>query len=133
MITGRLVADRVSAASGIIACDRMSGYVAAAGFVLVVVLPGPVLGIIGFSVIGVGIAAVVPMALRSAGRKYPHNPGRGVAAVASGGSLALLAAPSLVGGLTDLGGPRLPFACMGALVVLIAALAPSLARDMMRS
>jgi MFS family permease len=126
MIPARLAADRVAARHGVVEFIRATCCVSALGFVVVIAIPVPIVGVIGFAVIGLGIAGVVPLALSSAGHKDPLSPDRAVTAVASCGYLALLASPGLVGLLSIFGDLHLPLICVGALAVVVAMLASSL-------
>ncbi|WP_246633089.1 MFS transporter [Pseudonocardia nigra] len=126
MIAVRLVADSVTARIGPVTALRIAALTTCAGFVLVTAVPAPPLGVLGFAVIGLGVAAIVPLAWSSAGRQEPTAPGRAIAAVATCGYLGFLVCPVLVGALAGVLGLRWAVALVGALVVVVYLLAPAL-------
>ncbi|NBH02038.1 MFS transporter, partial [Amycolatopsis sp. SID8362] len=122
----RLVADRVVARTGPVAFVRVAAAVAVLGFAVVLAVPWPVVGVLGFAVVGLGVAGIVPIAWSAASRKQADAPGRAVAAVAACGYLGFLVEPVLVGALATRVG--LHWALSSAVVVTfgIVFLAPSL-------
>lgn len=126
MIAVRLLADRAAARLGPVTLMRAAALVAVLGFVLVTAVPVPVAGILGFAVVGLGVAAIVPLAWSSAAQQQPGNPARAIAAVATCGYLGVLVAPSLVGPLTEAVGYRFTLAAVGLLVLAVHALAPAM-------
>jgi MFS family permease len=54
---------------------RMAAIVGAAGLAMAVVATGPVLAIVGFGVLGIGIAVVAPLTFAAAGRLADSQPG----------------------------------------------------------
>ncbi|MBE1497977.1 MFS family permease [Amycolatopsis lexingtonensis] len=126
MIAVRLVADRVVARTGPVAFVRVAAAVAVLGFAVVLAVPWPVMGVLGFAVVGLGVAGIVPIAWSAASRKQADAPGRAVAAVAACGYLGFLVEPVLVGALATRVG--LHWALSSAVVVTfgIVFLAPSL-------
>jgi MFS family permease len=83
----------------------------------------PAGAIAGFAAVGLGLAALFPLALRAAAERG-ESPGPAVAAVSALGYCGFLAGPPAVGGLAEAVGLR------GGLVVvaLLCALAAALAR-----
>jgi Na+/melibiose symporter-like transporter len=69
MIAVRLAADRLAARFGVPRLIRLAVLVGVAGFAAVIAVTAPVVDILGFAVIGLGISAVVPLAWSSAARK----------------------------------------------------------------
>ncbi|WP_410674654.1 MFS transporter [Amycolatopsis sp. cmx-4-68] len=126
MIAVRLVADRVVARTGAVRFVRVATTVAVLGFAVVLAAPWPVAGVLGFAVVGLGVAGIVPIAWSVASRKQADAPGRAVAAVAACGYLGFLVEPVLVGALATRVG--LHWALSSAVVVTfgIFFLAPSL-------
>jgi MFS family permease len=105
---------------------RVATAVAVLGFAVVLAAPWPVAGVLGFAVVGLGVAGIVPIAWSVASRKEAAAPGRAVAAVAACGYLGFLVEPVLVGALATRVG--LHWALSSAVVVTFAILflAPSL-------
>jgi MFS family permease len=69
------------------------------GFAVVLLAPGPVLAIVGFAVVGIGVAGIVPITWSVASRRQPGTPGQAVAAVAACGYVGFLVEPALIGAL----------------------------------
>jgi MFS family permease len=98
---------------------RLSGSIGTAGALLVVFTHSQVLAIAGFALIGLGVAAVVPLVFAAAGHADQH-PARAIAGVATIAYGAGLAAPGLVGGIASLTSLRTSFALVAVLVALVA-------------
>jgi MFS family permease len=92
----------------------------------VVLAPVPAVGIAGFAVVGLGAAAIVPVAWSVAAQKEPAAPGRAIAAVATCGYLGFLVGPVLVGALASAIGLAGAVAAAGASALVVFLLAPSL-------
>jgi predicted MFS family arabinose efflux permease len=119
---GRLSADPVAEEVGSVRVGRAGALIAAGGLGSALALATPVGAIAGFAVMGVGLAAVFPLALRAAGYD-PAISGPAVAAVSSLGYAGFLTGPPAIGilaGAVGLGGA---LACVCGLLVLAAALA----------
>jgi MFS family permease len=127
MIGVRLVADRLVTRIGAARLTRLAAVVAVAGYALVIAVPDPAAGVAGFAVIGLGVAAIVPLAWSAAGRRQPEAPGRAIAGVATLGYLGFLLGPVLIGGLARLAGLRLALAAAAAVTGAVWCLAPALA------
>jgi predicted MFS family arabinose efflux permease len=127
MIGVRLVADRLVTRIGAARLTRLAAAVAVAGYLLVIAVPDPAAGVAGFAVIGLGVAAIVPLAWSAAGRRQPEAPGRAIAGVATLGYLGFLLGPVLIGGLAGLAGLRLALTAAAAVTGAAWFLAPALA------
>jgi predicted MFS family arabinose efflux permease len=119
---GRLTADRVAERVGSAALGRAGALVAAAGLGGALLLGNAAGAIAGFAVMGAGLAAVFPLAVRAAGYD-PTISGPAVAAVSSLGYVGFLTGPPAIGGLAELLGLGGALGCVCALLVLAAALA----------
>jgi hypothetical protein len=117
---GRLTGDRLTQALGPRRLARAGAALATGGVAAAVAAPTPALAIAGFAAMGLGLAALFPLALRAASA---HAGAPAVAAVSAVGYAGFLAGPPLVGGLAELGGLRLGLALTAALCLLAAALA----------
>lgn len=126
MIVVRLGADRIVARIGAVRFMRLASAVAVGGFVVVLLAPVPVIGVLGFAVVGVGVAGIVPVAWSAAGRKQPDAPGRAVAAVAACGYLGFLVEPMVIGALAGWVGLRWALVSAAVTTGVAAALAPTL-------
>ena len=124
MTVARLSGDHLKAHFSLVTIVRTGGWVAAAGLMLVVTSNHVALTLIGFAVIGLGLANIIPIAFSAAGN-YPGIPsGVGIAAVASIGYAGFLASLPLIGLLAEATSLRIAFA---SIVVLLAIL-PSIAQ-----
>ncbi|GAB2586650.1 MFS transporter [Streptomyces capparidis] len=108
MAAARLVGDAVVRRHGPVRTVRVSGALAAAGGLLVVVATSPALAIAGFALLGVGIAVVVPLAFAAAGASGPA-PAQAIAGVATITYATGLIAPAAFGAVADLTSLRISF------------------------
>jgi MFS family permease len=114
----RLVGDRIVRRLGAARVIIGGGWAAAAGFLLVAFVPTLPAALVGFALVGGGLAVTVPLAFSAAGR-VSDTPGRGVAAVASVGYLAFLVGPPIIGTVSDTAGLPVTFAGVGILVLAL--------------
>jgi MFS family permease len=121
MIAVRLVADRIVTRVGAVSFVRVATLVAGLGFGLVLLAPSWAL--LGFAVIGLGIAGIVPIAWSVASRKQADAPAQAVAAVAACGYVGFLVEPAVIGSLADRVGLHWAFASPLVAVVAMGALA----------
>jgi MFS family permease len=122
MALGRLAGDRVTVRLGAPRHALAGGSLAAAGACVAVAAQAPGPAIAGFALMGVGLAALFPLAVRAAAT---HAGAASVAAVSATGYAGFLAGPPLVGGLAELGGLRLGIAAVAVLCLMAALLAPA--------
>ena len=113
MAIARLSGDAAVRRFGPVRTVRMSGVIAALGGTAVVAAPGPALGVVGFALLGVGIAVVVPLAFAAAGRSGPA-PGQAIAGVATVTYTTSLVAPTLMGLIGEVSSLRMSFAVVQA-------------------
>jgi len=122
---GRLTADGAAERLGAPALGRAGALLAAAGLGGGLLLGGVAGAIVGFAVMGVGLAALFPLAVRAAGYD-PAISGPAVAAVSSVGYAGFLTGPPAIGGLAELLGLGGALGCLCLLLVAAAALAGQL-------
>jgi predicted MFS family arabinose efflux permease len=122
---GRLSADRVAEEVGSVRVGRAGALLAAAGLGAALLLATPAGAIAGFAVMGIGLAALFPLAIRAAGYD-PAIAGPAVAAVSSLGYVGFLTGPPAIGMLAELLGLGGALALVCALLVVAAALANQL-------
>ncbi|WP_394435589.1 MFS transporter [Streptomyces sp. SGAir0957] len=101
MAVARIAGDAVVDRFGAVRTVRVSGVMATAGALLVVIAPNPPVAMAGFGLLGLGIAVVVPLAFAAAGRSGP-NPSQAIAGVATITYTSGLIAPSAIGTVADL-------------------------------
>jgi predicted MFS family arabinose efflux permease len=119
---GRLTADGLAERLGSPTLGRWGALVAAAGLGAGLIAGTAAGAIAGFAVMGIGLAAVFPLALRAAGYD-PAISGPAVAAVSSVGYAGFLTGPPAIGLLAELLGLGGALGCVCALLVVAAALA----------
>ena len=112
MVIMRLVGDRLVAWLGPARVVAGGGAVAGVGVLLAVLAPDLAVGVCGFALVGVGVANIVPVLFSAAGARGAA----GVATVATAGYGAGLAAPPLIGWVSNGFGLR-----VGLLLLVIAA------------
>ena len=109
MTIGRLVGDRLAAAMAPKRIIRLGGLLSSAGFILAAFTRSPAAAIIGFALVGIGLANIVPLAFSAAGNKPGILPGEGIAGVATIGYIGFLAGPPLIGTIAELASLRISF------------------------
>ena len=129
MAVGRLSGDWLTSRLGATQLLRGGGALAALGLTATLLLGRPALALVGFGLIGLGLANVVPTLFSAAGRSRSPAPRVAIATVASVGYAGLLAGPPLIGFVAQ------AFTLTRALIVvvvccgLIALLAPMVRRS----
>jgi fucose permease len=119
MTAGRLVGDAVVRRIGHVWTVRWGGIIGTLGGVLVVLARTPVLGILGFALIGVGVSVVIPLAFAAAGRIGAH-PAREIAGVATISYGAGTAAPAVIGWVAQASSLSVSFVIVTVLIAMIA-------------
>jgi MFS family permease len=118
MATARFGGDWVVRRLGPVTTVRLSGACATVG-VLIVVLASPVaLVILGFGLVGIGIAVVVPLVFAAAGR-LPGATGRNIAGVAGIAYGSGLIAPGVIGGIAHVWSLTVSFTLIVVLTALM--------------
>jgi fucose permease len=119
MAAGRLTGDAVVRRLGVVSTVRITGALGVVGGTLVVFAWAPLVALVGFALIGLGVAVVVPLAFSAAGHTGDH-PAHAIAGVATVAYGAGLAAPGIMGGVAHMTG-SLPasFAIVTALIVVV--------------
>ena len=126
MIAVRLVTDRLVVLVGVVALTRVAAATTLAGFALLVLVPAPAAALAAFAVVGLGVAAIVPLAWSSAGQREPAAPGRAIAAVATCGYLGFLLGPVLIGALAEVVGLRWAIVAAAATICTVWVMAPTM-------
>jgi MFS family permease len=124
----RLGGDPVVARFGPVRTVRAGCLLAAAGLVACVGAPAPTVAVIGFGLVGVGVANVVPTLFGAAGRLPGLPAGMALSAVAMPGYAGFLAGPPLLGFVAEVSGLRWAFVLVGLLCGLLVLLAPATGR-----
>ncbi len=126
MALGRLVGDALARRLGGPRLLRVSGSLAAVGLSVALLVGQPGIALLGFGLVGLGVANLIPVLFSAAGRTGA-DAGTAIAAVATTGYLGYLAGPPLIGFAADAAGlpTALGIVCAAcALVAVGAALVP---------
>jgi predicted MFS family arabinose efflux permease len=126
MAVSRLVGDRALARWGVAGLARRGGVLACGGIVLALALRTPAAGLIGFALVGVGSAALVPAILRIAGSTARTSAAAGIAAVATAGYTGGVVQGPAIGFLARGVGLTSALGLVGAAALVIALLGPRL-------
>ena len=130
MASTRFVADSLRTRFGNVALVRTGSLVAAAGLGSALLIHEPAAAIAGFAVLGLGLAAVVPIAFAAAGEMDPRATGSLVGRVATVGYVGTVAGPIAIGWLAEATSLRAALGLIVALALVIAAVSePALARS----
>ena len=109
MAFSRFYSDRLSEKLGLQKTYLLGSLIVTAGMLIAIILPyyWPVL--IGFSLVGIGVAAVFPMTFGLAGKSKKYSPGMAISIISTYGIIGMLIGPPLVGYLAHAIGLRYAF------------------------
>lgn len=128
MVVCRLAGGFLIARVGPVAAARGGGVFAAIGVFCVVSAGAGPLALVGFTLMGVGYAVIMPLAFSRAANDPNIPPGQAIASVATLGYGGLLIGPPLIGFLAELLSLRMAFGVLLPLAVLIVVCAGALKR-----
>ena len=131
MVTGRIVGDRIVAATGTRATVGLGTLIAAAGLAISAASPGLMGGVVGFALVGAGLANVVPVIFSVAGRTGPSS-AVGIASAATSGYAGLLIGPVVIGAVASAANLRSAIVMLAAVALIAAAFASSRAGGLAR-
>ncbi|MER8013455.1 MFS transporter [Streptomyces griseoluteus] len=100
-LVGRAVGDLGVRRFGAVAVVRLGALVAACGFAVVAVAPGAWVGMLGFTLLGIGLCVLVPQTFAAAGRLFPGASDAAVARLNIFNYVGFLVGSPLVGALGD--------------------------------
>ncbi|MFE0525472.1 MFS transporter [Streptomyces sp. NPDC058954] len=100
-LLGRALGDAGVRRFGAVAVVRLGAVVAAAGFAVVAVAPGAWVGMLGFTLVGLGLCVLVPQTFAAAGRLFPGASDAAVARLNVFNYVGFLIGSPLVGALGD--------------------------------
>ncbi len=101
LLVGRSVGDLGVRRFGPAAVVRFGAVVAAGGFAVVAAAPGAWVGMLGFTVLGLGLCVIVPQTFAAAGRLFPSASDTAVARLNVFNYVGFLVGSPLVGALGD--------------------------------
>jgi MFS family permease len=120
MAAGRLTGDELALRLGPAWVVRAGGALVALGIGLAVGSALPAIAIIGFGLIGAGLACSCPLLLSAAARTPGVAPSTAIAAIATAGYTGFLVGPPLIGSLAEAVTLRWALALLGLVGVLVA-------------
>jgi predicted MFS family arabinose efflux permease len=121
MALGRLAGDRTIARFGPVLTVRIGACTAATGFLLASTVAWPATALIGFVLVGLGAANIVPVMFGAAGRLPGASAGMSIATVTTLGYAGLLSGPALIGFLAQASSLPVAMAAVAGLLLLTAA------------
>ena len=131
MITGRIVGDRIVAAAGPRATVGLGALIAGAGLAISAASPGLAGGVVGFGLVGAGLANVVPVIFSVAGRTGSSS-AVGIASAATSGYAGLLIGPVVIGAVASAADLRSAIVMLAGVALFAAAFASSRAGGLAR-
>lgn len=121
MTLGRMTGDRVVARLGRHRVVVLGALVAACGLLTVVFIPAWVATLLGYALIGIGCANIVPVMFSAIGRQDSMPQAAAVPAVTTLGYLGVLAGPAAIGFIAQHSSLPVAFLVVGALFLAVAA------------
>jgi len=115
----RLTGDAIVSALGRKQVLVVGGILGIAGYLMVVLLPGCILPICGFALIGIGVANIAPVLFTLAGQEKVMPVNMSVAMVATLGYLGILGGPALIGAIAHFSSLYVAFSAVAAAFLII--------------
>jgi MFS family permease len=128
MALGRFRGDAAQERFGAARLVAASGAIAGAGLALAVLWESPAAVVVGFGLLGLGLAPVYPCVMSAAANAGVVRAGEAVALMGMVGWASFLISPPVVGGIADAASLRIALGAIAAVVVLVAPLALTLRR-----
>lgn len=125
MAGGRLLGDMAARWLGSVRIVRLGGMMSVFGLGMALMFPHPFVVIAGFSLVGLGMATVVPLVYSAAGNIPGVPAGPALAGVATTGYMAFLSGPPVIGFMAELVTLRGALILVVVLSLAIFALAPA--------
>jgi MFS family permease len=109
MAFSRFYSDRLIEAIGMKKTYVLGSSIVTAGMLLAIIFPFFYPVLIGFSLVGIGVASVFPMTFTLAGGSKKYSPGMAISIISTYGIIGMLVGPPLVGYLAHLIGLKYAF------------------------
>jgi fucose permease len=116
MTIGRLFGDKLTASWNSVSIVRFGGLIAALGCSAAILATEPVVVLVGFAAIGLGLANIIPLAFSAAGNHPGIPTGVGIASVATIGYAGFLAGPPVIGLIAEATSLRIAFILVAVLI-----------------
>ncbi|MEU6284586.1 MFS transporter [Streptomyces sp. NPDC047028] len=100
-LVGRAIGDSGVRRFGAVAVVRLGALVAALGFAVVASAPGAWVGMLGFTLLGLGLCVLVPQTFAAAGRLFPEDSDAAIARLNIFNYVGFLVGSPLVGAIGD--------------------------------
>mgnify|MGYP002795018971 CR=1 FL=1 len=109
MALSRFFSDRIIERIGMKRMYVISSSFISTGLLLMIIFPYFWPAIIGFSLVGIGVAAIIPMTFSLAGTSKKYSAGMAISIIATYGIIGMLLGPPLIGYLAHLFSLRVAF------------------------
>ena len=116
MTVGRFFGDALIARWSSTVVVRVGGIISTLGFITIILTNSPILAIVGFSLVGLGVANIIPIAFSVAGNFPGISSSAGIAGVATIGYAGFLAGPPVIGLIAEGTSLRIAFILVTLLV-----------------
>lgn len=97
MALSRFLSDKIIDSIGMAPTFTISALLISSGIMLAIIFPYFWIAMIGFSLVGFGTAAVIPMVYSLAGASKKYSPGMAISIVVTYGMVGMLVGPPLIG------------------------------------
>ncbi len=124
-LAARTVVDRAVTSRGPVILVRLGGTIAVLATVVIVLAPNPAWGLVGFGLLGLGVAPVIPLAFSAAAQHDPLGSGIAVARVNVFNYVGFLLGAPLIGVVADVSSQRWAFATLIPVLLVVVLLAPA--------
>lgn len=114
MAISRFLSDKFIEWLGMQRLYLISSALISSGILLMVIFPYFWPAIIGFSIVGLGVAGIMPMTYFLAGKSEKYSPGMAISIVTTYGIVGMLLGPPLIGYIAHLFGLKFSFIFLGA-------------------
>jgi MFS family permease len=126
MTVARLFGDRLTDSLGPVALVSGGALLAAVGLAIALGIGLPVPAILGYGLVGMGLAAVVPIVFRAGGSQPGIASGVGIAAVSTMSYSGGLLGPPVIGSVANVTGLRVALLIPLGMLLIVALMAPRL-------
>lgn len=128
MVAMRLMGDVITARIGAVNAARLAGSVATVGVLCAVVFGSFGMSLVGFFLMGIGYAMIMPLAFSRAANDPHMSPGAALASVSTLGYGGLLLGPPIIGFAAEMTSVRIAFLILAGLAVMIVVLSKSISK-----
>ncbi|WPR74264.1 MFS transporter [Algoriphagus sp. NG3] len=110
MASGRFVTDKIAARYTKVEVIQVSGVLIFIGLALAVLFPTVLMSTVGFLLVGLGVASIIPLSYSIAGRSKLYSPSVALALVSTISFFGFLLGPPLIGFIAELFNLKFSFA-----------------------